>query len=86
MLLFKFQECEIRILQGRFTCRRSSLLQNAKLGMWTQEPASDYKERTTRAVSSRTLRVCGELVAGVSGTKAGCLRPFPTMTQLEVEL
>ena len=38
MLVFKFQECEIRILQGRFTYRRSSLLQNAKLGMWTQEP------------------------------------------------
>ena len=38
MLVFKFQECEIRILQGRFTYRRSSLLQNAKLGKWTQEP------------------------------------------------
>ena len=33
-------------------------------------------------MSSRPMRMCGELVAGVLGTKAGRPRPFPTTTQL----
>ena len=36
----------------------------------------------TYSVSSRPMRMCGELVAGVLGTKAGRPRPFPTTTQL----
>ena len=45
-----------------------------------------WLQRGDYSVSSRPMRMCGELVAGVLGTKAGRPRPFPTTTQLGMGL
>ena len=81
MLVFKFQECEIRILQGRFTI--DDLLYFRMQNLVVDTRASDSKG--DYSVSSRPCGCVGTCCWSL-GTKAGRPRPFPTTTQLGVGL